>query len=118
MSYRVKRVNQLIRKEISELLQREVKDPRLSSFVSVNEVNTSPDLRQSRIYVSHLGSSQDKDEIMAALTAAAGYFRSELARSLRLRTTPELEFRWDDSIERGAHLLEMIDQVSQKQGQK
>jgi ribosome-binding factor A len=118
MSYRVKRVNQLIRKEISELLQREVKDPRLSSFVSVNEVDTSPDLRQARIYVSHLGSSQDKDEIMAALSAATGYFRSELARSLRLRTTPELEFRWDDSIERGAHLLEIIDQVARKQGQK
>ena len=118
MSYRIKRVNQLIRKEISELLQREVKDPRLSSFVSVNEVDTSPDLKQARIYVSHLGSSQDKDEIMAALAAAAGFFRSELAGSLRLRTTPELEFRWDDSIERGAHLLEIIDQVTRQKGQK
>ncbi|MES0278371.1 MAG: 30S ribosome-binding factor RbfA [Dehalococcoidales bacterium] len=117
MAYRVKRVNQLIRKEISELLQREVNDPRLSSFVSVNEVDTSPDLKQARIYVSHLGSSQDKDEIMAALTAAAGYFRSELARSLKMRNTPVLEFRWDDSIERGAHILELIDKVTRKQEQ-
>jgi ribosome-binding factor A len=117
VAYRVKRVNQLIRKEISELLQREVNDPRLSSFVSVNEVDTSPDLKQARIYVSHLGSSQDKDVIMAALNAAAGYFRSELARSLKMRNTPVLEFRWDDSIERGAHILELIDQVTRKQEQ-
>jgi ribosome-binding factor A len=117
VAYRVKRVNQLIRKEISELLQREVNDPRLSSFVSVNEVDTSPDLKQARIYVSHLGSSQDKDEIMGALAAAAGYFRSELAKSLKMRTTPVLEFRWDSTIERGAHLLELIDKVTRQQGQ-
>ena len=54
---------------------------------------------------------------MAALTAAAGYFRSELARGMKMRNTPVLEFRWDDSIERGAHILELIDQVTRKQEQ-
>ena len=112
MTRRIERVNNLIRQEISELLQRQVKDPRLGSFVAVTEVSTSPDLRYAKIFVSHVGTDEEKRETLSALTAASGFFRSGLARHLRLRRIPELSFQWDDSIERGVHLLQLIDKVS------
>ena len=112
MAHRLQRVNSLLRHEISELLQRQVKDPRLGSFIVVTEVSTSPDLRQAKIFVSRIGSEQEKQEILSALVAASGFFRNELARRLKLRRIPELSFQWDDSIERGAHLSQLIDQIS------
>jgi len=112
MAHRIQRLNNLIRHEISELLQRQVKDPRLGSFVTVTEVSISPDLKYARIFVSHIGSEEEKQATLSALTSASGYFRRELAKRLRLRRTPELSFQWDDSIEQGAHLLQLIDQVT------
>ena len=112
MTHRIKRVNSLIRQELSEMLQRQVKDPRLGNFVAVTEVSTSPDLKYARIFVSCICSEGEKQETLSALAAAAGFFRNELARRLRLRRIPELSFQWDDSIERGAYLLELIDKLS------
>ena len=111
MAYRIERVNSLIRQEISELFQREVKDPRVGSFVTVTEVRTSPDLKYAKIFVSRLGSEEEKRETLKVLASASGFFRGELFRRLRLRRIPELRFEWDDSIERGEHLLQLIDQV-------
>ena len=113
MTRRIKRVNHLIRQEISELLQRQVKDPRLDSFVTITEVSTSLDLRSARVFVSCFGSEEKKQEILRVLTAASGFFRGELAKRLRLRHTPELDFQWDNSIRQGAHILELIDRVSE-----
>ncbi len=112
MAYRIERVNNLIRQEISELLRRQVKDPRLGGFVTVTAVSTSPDLRYGKIFVSRIGNEVEKQEILSALAAASGFFRNELAKRLKLRRIPQLSFQWDDSIERGAHLLELIDHVS------
>ena len=112
MTHRIERVNNLIRREISELLQRQVKDPRLGSFVAVTEVSTSSDLRYAKVFVSCMGSEEEKQEMLRGLEAATGFFRNKLARNLRLRRIPELSFHWDDSIERGAHLLQLIDEVS------
>lgn len=112
MTHRIQRLNSLLRHEISELLQRQVKDPRLGSFVTITEVSISPDLRQARIFVSHIGSEEEKQEILSALASASSFFRRELTRRLRLRRIPELSFQWDDSIERGVHLLKLIDQVT------
>jgi ribosome-binding factor A len=111
MSHRIERINHLIREEISEMLQRQVKDPRLGSFIAVTDVVTSPDLKTAQIYVSHLGSESDKKATMDAITAATGFFRKELAKSLRLRRVPEISFHWDDSIERGARMEELIERV-------
>jgi ribosome-binding factor A len=113
MAHRIERVNHLIRQEVSQLLQRQVKDPRLGSFVTVTEVTTSPDLKYARIYVSRIGSGDEKQETLDGLAAAAGFLRNELARRLELRRIPELRFQWDNSIERGARLLNLIDEVSQ-----
>ena len=112
MTRRIERVNNLFRHEISELLQRQVKDPRLGNFVAVTEVSISPDLRYARIFVSHIGSEEERRETLSALAAASGFFRRELAKRIRIRYIPELSFQWDDSIERGTHLLELIDQVT------
>ena len=115
MAHRIERVNNLIRREISELLQRQVKDPRLGAFVTVTEVSTSPDLRYAKVFVSCIGGEEEKQKTLSVLAGASGFFRKELANHLKLRRTPELSFHWDDSIERGDHLLRLIDQVSSQQ---
>ena len=112
MAHRIERVNSLIRQEISELLQRQVKDPRLGNFIAVTEVVTSPDLRHAKVFVSRIGGEEDKQEVMKALNSASSFLRRKLAGSLKLRYTPELSFRWDDSIERGDRLLHLIDDVA------
>ncbi len=112
MSHRIERVNQLIRQEISDLLRREVKDPRLSQFIAVTEVATSPDLKNAKVYISFISDEQQKQDALDALAGASNFFRKEMARTLRLRRIPELSFHWDNSIERGAHIMNLIDDVS------
>ena len=118
MAHRIPKINSLIRQELSELLQRQVKDPRLGSFITITEVDTTPDLTNAKVYVNSIGGEGQKKEVLAGLVAASGYFRSELARRLDLRRTPELSFHWDDSIERGARLIDLIDQVATDTGPK
>ena len=112
MTHRIEQINQLIRREISELLQRQVKDPRLSTFVAITEVATSPDLKYAKIFISHLGSETENREILRTLAAASGFLRNELSRRLKLRRIPQLRFQWDNSIEHGNHILNLIEQVA------
>ena len=112
MAHRIERVGNLLRHEISELLQRQVKDPRVGNFVTVTEVSISPDLRYAKVFVSCIGSEEERQKTLSGLTAASGFLRNQLAKRLRLRRIPELSFHWDDSIERGARLLRLIDEVS------
>jgi len=112
MAHRIERVNSLIRQEISELLRRQVKDPRLGNLIAITDVSTSSDLRHARVFVSRIGNEEEKQETLTVLAAASGFFRNELAKRLRLRRIPELSFQRDDSIERGEHLLRLIDEVS------
>ena len=111
MAHRIERINNLIRQEISELLRREIKDPRLNHFVAVTAVSTSADLKHAKVFVSCISSKEEREETLNALTAASGFFRRELTKLLRLRRIPELSFHWDDSIERGDRLLRLIDQI-------
>ena len=115
MAHRIERMNSLIRQEISELLQRQVKDPRLGNFVTVTEVITSADLKYAKVFVSRFGNTEEKKEVLTVLASASGFFRRELAKRLKLRYTPELSFHWDDSIERGDHLLQLIDELVPEQ---
>ena len=106
-SNRINRINEEIQKELSSLF-RELKDPRVQGgMVTITHVDTTSDLRYSRIFVSVLDKSQEKD-VVKGLKSAAGYLRRELGASLRLRYTPELQFIADDSIEYGAHILELL----------
>jgi len=112
LAHRIERVNSLIRQEISELLQRQIKDPRLGNFIAVTEVATSADLKYAKVFVSQFGSEEEKEKVLKGLASASGFFRRELSKRLKLRHTPVLTFQWDDSIERGDHLLQLIDEVA------
>jgi len=112
MAHRIERLNNLIRQEISELLQRQVKDPRLNHFVAVTGVSTSPDLKFAKVFVSCISSEEEKQKTLSGLASASGFFRKEMAKHLRLRHIPELSFYWDDSIEQGDRLMRLIDEVS------
>ena len=105
-SNRIGRINEEIQRELSSLI-RTVKDPRVHGLVSITAVNTTPDLRYAKIYVSVLDKS-DVNEVVKGLKSAGGYLRRELGAALRLRYTPELQFVADDSIQQGAHILEML----------
>lgn len=109
-SNRIDRINEEILRELSELL-REVKDPRIHrTLLSITRVETTPDLRYAKIYVSLLDKEYTK-EALAGLKSAAGYLRRELSRRLQLRYTPELQWQADDSIIQGAHILELINRL-------
>ena len=103
----VGRINEEIQRELSSLF-RTLKDPRVQSgMVTITHVDTTSDLRYSRIYVSVLEKSLEKD-VIRGLKSAAGYLRRELGANMSLRYTPELQFIADDSIEYGAHILELL----------
>ena len=106
-SNRIGRINEEIQRELSSLL-RTLKDPRLQNgLVSVTHVDTTSDLRYCKVYVSSLDKSQEA-EVMKGLKSAAGYLRRELGAAVQLRYTPQLQFVADDSIQQGAHILEML----------
>ena len=105
-SNRIGRINEEIQRELSALI-RTVKDPRVHGLVSLTAVETTPDLRYAKVYVSVLDSS-DVKEVVKGLKSASGYLRRELGRALSLRYTPELQFVADDSIHQGAHILSML----------
>ena len=105
-SNRIGRINEEIQRELATLI-RTVKDPRVHGLVSITGVDTTSDLRYSKIYVSVLDKS-DVSEVVKGLKSAGGYLRLELGAALKLRYTPELQFVEDDSIGQGAHILSML----------
>ncbi|WP_297198296.1 30S ribosome-binding factor RbfA [uncultured Flavonifractor sp.] len=105
-SNRIGRINEEIQREMSALI-RTVKDPRVHGLVSITSVDTTSDLRYSKVYVSVLDKS-DVKEVVKGLKSAGGYLRRELGAALKLRYTPELQFVEDDSIGKGAHILSML----------
>lgn len=108
-SNRINRINDEIQRELAAQL-RNLKDPRVSGMVSITRVDTTNDLRYARVYVSVLDKSQERD-VLKGLKSASGFLRRELGRALQLRYTPELQFIGDDSIQHGAHILEVLRQV-------
>ena len=104
---RIERVNQLIKEEISALLQRELKDPRIG-FVTVTEVEVSKDLSQAKVYVSILGSEAEWRATLAALESASGFIHHQLRQRLRLRVVPALLFRADRSMAHAARIQGLL----------
>ena len=105
-SNRIGRINEEIQRELSTLI-RSVKDPRVTGMISVTAVDTTPDLKFCKLYISVLDKS-DVNQVLKGLKSASGYLRRELGRTLNLRNTPELTFVRDDSIDHGAHILDML----------
>ena len=110
-SNRIGRINEEIQKELSTLL-RNLKDPRVQgTMISITRVETTPDLRYAKIYVSFLDKSKASDAIKG-LKSAGGYLRRELGAALQLRYSPELQWQEDDSITRGAHMLDLLNSLN------
>lgn len=110
-SQRIQRVQNLLRSEISTVIQRKLKDPRIG-MVTITEVEADADLKNARVFVSVLGSAEQEDASLEGLTSAAGFIRSELMKVLHLRPMPSLEFQMDDTVERGARTLELLEQIA------
>lgn len=109
-SNRIGRINEEIQRELADLL-RELKDPRVQkTMLSITRVETTPDLRYAKVYVSMLDKEYTK-EVLAGLKSSAGYLRRELGRTLQLRYTPELQWQADDSITHGAHILDILSKL-------
>lgn len=110
-SQRLTRINEEIKRELSEIMRSEIKDPRVNeAMISVVNVDTTNDLKTSKVYVSVL--QQDKKiDAINGLNAAHGYIRKEIARRINLRNTPEFLFKLDESIEYGMHMSKIIQDV-------
>ena len=106
------RINGEVQKELSRIISREIKDPRIHSMTSVVSVEVTPDLKQCKAYISVLGDEEEKKDTLAGLNSAVGFVRKELARSINLRNTPEIKFIMDDSIGYGVSMSKKIDEVT------
>lgn len=114
MSHRIERVNALLRQEIGSVVADELKDPRISSIVSITRVETSRDLGFAKVYVSILGTDQEKADTLRALGSAAGFIHRSIRPNLRMRSVPHLAFYLDEAIERGAEMVAFIDKVIER----
>jgi ribosome-binding factor A len=109
---RQRRVSELIHRELSMLLMREVRDPRLAG-ITLTEVRVTPDLQIARVYYTILGDAGEVEAAAAALQSAGGYLRTQLAARVRLRLAPELVFQLDQSAEHGRRIDELLDQIAE-----
>jgi ribosome-binding factor A len=108
MTERMRRVNEAVREVVSARLAEGLRDPRIG-FVTVTSVDTSPDLRQARVYVSVLGGEEERAATLEGLESAHGVLQQAVARELRMKHTPALRFVFDESIDRGMRITELLD---------
>lgn len=105
------RINEEVRRQLQEIIMRQLKDPRIDPMTSITKVEVAPDLKTCKAYVSVLGGTETLDETVKGLSSAEGYVRRELARSVNLRNTPQIRFIPDDSIAYGVGMSRIIDEV-------
>jgi ribosome-binding factor A len=113
MSLRATRVGEQMKKELSEILGRKIKDPRVG-FVTVTDVEVSGDLQQAKVYISVLGDAEKREDTLKGLAKATGFIRSELGQRIRLRKTPEIIFEFDESIDYGNRIENLLHQIHQE----
>lgn len=106
------RINSEVLKELSRIISREIKDPRISPMTTVVAVEVAPDLKTCKAYISVLGSKEEQEDTLDGLRSAQGYIRRELAHSINLRNTPDIRFIPDQSIEYGVSMSEKIDRIN------
>jgi ribosome-binding factor A len=112
---RAERVSDQMKQEIADILMRKIKDPRIG-FVTVTDVEVADDLRNAKVFVSVYGG--DREESLIGLKSAAPFIRSELGKRMRMRYLPELIFRFDSTVERGAHIMEILRDIEEQQENK
>ena len=103
------RINEEVKKELSNIIRNELKDPRIHMMTSVVSVEVAPDLKTCKAYISVLGTEQEGADTIQGLKSASGYIKNRLARSINLRNTPEIFFKLDQSIEHGIHIAHILD---------
>ena len=106
---RMRRVNEAIREILGDAITTDLKDPRIG-FVTVTDVDTSPDLRAARVYVSVLGSEEEREASLAGLRSSHGVLQSKIASGMRMKRTPTLTFEYDESVERGDRITRLLDE--------
>ena len=105
---RMRRVNESIKEILGEAITTELKDPRIG-FVTVTDVDTSPDLRAARVYVSVLGSEEERESSLAGLRSSHGVLQGKIASGMRMKRTPTLTFEYDETVERGDRITRLLD---------
>ncbi|KPU43901.1 ribosome-binding factor A [Oxobacter pfennigii] len=112
---RVNRINEEYKKEISDIIKNDIRDPRIAEFTSVVLVDVTKDLRYAKVYVSIMGDDKSKNDTIAGLKSAAGFIRKELGTRVKLRYTPEIIFELDNSIEYGMHINELLKGINKSE---
>jgi ribosome-binding factor A len=107
-SSRMRRVNEVIRQVLGDVIATDVKDPRIG-FVTVTDVDTSPDLRTARVYVSVLGGESERERALEGLRSSHGFLQGKIAAELRMKRTPTLTFHYDESVDRGMRISRLLD---------
>jgi len=110
MSHRANRVGEQMKKELSDIIGRKIKDPRIG-FVTVTDVQVSGDLQQAKVFISVLGDEEQKENTLKGLAKAKGFIRTEIGHRIRLRKTPEIFFEWDESMEYGNRINSLLHQL-------
>lgn len=113
MSHRANRVGEQMKKELSDIIGRKIKDPRIG-FVTVTDVQVTGDLQQAKVYISVLGDEEQKENTLKGLAKAKGFIRTEIGHRIRLRKTPEITFEFDESIDYGNRIETLLHQLHAK----
>lgn len=108
---RMRRINEVLREVVGAAIGSELSDPRIG-FVTVTSVETSPDLRTAKVYVSVLGSDAEREESLAALRSSRGVIQSKIAAETRMKRTPTLSFHYDETVERGVRISQLLEEES------
>jgi ribosome-binding factor A len=111
---RSNRVGEQLKKELSDIFQKELKDPRIG-FLTVTAVEMTGDLSQAKVYISVLGSDEQKENSLKAIAKAQGFIRSEIGKRIRLRHTPELIFKFDESIAYGTRIEKLLAEINHEE---
>lgn len=111
MSRRTDRINEQLREEISAVLSRQVKDPRLNTLISITRVVSSNDLRSARVYISVMGNKATKQEALEGLQSAASFLRREIRDRINMKHTPFMTYLLDDSLEEASQVLNIMDKI-------
>ncbi len=114
MHSRGERIQKTLIKEISDIIQHKLKDPRITGIISVTDVELSPDYKYAKAYISIFAEEETKKDIMSALEECTSYVRREVSKRIKIRHTPELKFVRDDSIERARKIEDIIDQIAKE----
>jgi len=112
MNSRGERIRKAIIKELSDIIQHKVKDPRIQGIISVTDVELSPDYKYAKAYISIFGADNMKKDVMEAINDAAYFIRGEIGRRIRMRFIPDIKFLLDESMEKGRRLTELIEKIS------